>query len=194
MIERHFDIPFVSQLALRGKQIQQNYRPVIAVHKWFARRPGTLFRALLLSEFAEPPQADFFFRSHQLKGIRIADPFMGGGTPLLEANRLGCEVIGFDINPMSYWIVRQEIEHLDLKVYRARPINCVMNWKLISAIFIDGMPTLRFKQRAHVKYFLWVKFNLVVIAARIWISSRGIYLPKTGVILKMSSSVRNAAN
>src|ERR1035437_8438017 len=25
--------------------IQQNYRPVIAVHKWFARRPGTLFRA-----------------------------------------------------------------------------------------------------------------------------------------------------
>jgi putative DNA methylase len=50
MIERHFDIPFVSQLALREKQIQQNYRPVIAVHKWFARRPGTLFLALLLSK------------------------------------------------------------------------------------------------------------------------------------------------
>ena len=119
MIERHFDIPFVSQLALREKQIQQNYRPVIAVHKWFARRPGTLFRALLLSEFAEPPLADSFYRSHQLKGIRIADPFMGGGTPLLEANRLGCEVIGYDINPMSYWIVRQEIEYLDLAAYRA---------------------------------------------------------------------------
>ncbi len=51
MIEKHFDIPFIADLALREKQIQQNYRPVIAVHKWFARRPGTLFRGLLLSEF-----------------------------------------------------------------------------------------------------------------------------------------------
>ena len=44
---------------------------------------------------------------------------MGGGTPLLEANRLGCDVIGHDINPMSYWIVKQEIEHLDLDAYHA---------------------------------------------------------------------------
>jgi hypothetical protein len=33
MIERAFDIPFVADLALREKQIQQNYRPIIAVHK-----------------------------------------------------------------------------------------------------------------------------------------------------------------
>ena len=44
MIERDFDVPFIADLALREKQIQQNYRPIIAVHKWFARRPGTLFR------------------------------------------------------------------------------------------------------------------------------------------------------
>jgi uncharacterized protein DUF1156 len=53
MIEHNFDVPFVAAMALREKQIQQNYRPIIAVHKWFARRPGTLFRALLLSEFRE---------------------------------------------------------------------------------------------------------------------------------------------
>ena len=29
-IEKHFDIPFISSLALREKQIQQNYRPIIA--------------------------------------------------------------------------------------------------------------------------------------------------------------------
>ena len=52
MIEYRFDIPFVADLALREKQIQQNHRPIISVHKWFARRPGTLFRGLLLSEFA----------------------------------------------------------------------------------------------------------------------------------------------
>jgi len=42
---------------------------------------------------------------------------MGGGTPILEANRVGCNVIGFDINPMSYWIVKQGIEHLNLDDY-----------------------------------------------------------------------------
>jgi putative DNA methylase len=40
MIEKNLDIPFIANLALREKQIQQNYRPVIAVHKWFARRHG----------------------------------------------------------------------------------------------------------------------------------------------------------
>jgi hypothetical protein len=28
-IEKHFDIPFIATLALREKQIQQNYRPLI---------------------------------------------------------------------------------------------------------------------------------------------------------------------
>lgn len=51
-------------------------------------------------------------------GLTIADPFMGCGTPLIEANRVGCDVQGFDINPMAAWIVREEIEHLDLTAYR----------------------------------------------------------------------------
>ena len=38
MIEKSFDIPFISSLALREKQIQQGCRPIIAVRKWFARR------------------------------------------------------------------------------------------------------------------------------------------------------------
>lgn len=31
---------------------------------------------------------------------------MGGGTPLLEANQVGGDVQGFDINPTAAWIVR----------------------------------------------------------------------------------------
>ena len=54
-IEQNYSIRFVAALALREKQIQQVYRPIIAVHKWFARRPGTLFRGLLLSEFCNRP-------------------------------------------------------------------------------------------------------------------------------------------
>jgi putative DNA methylase len=101
-IEKHFDVSLIAGLALREKQIQQNYRPIIAVHKWFARRPGTLFRGLILSEFNGEPLREAFFRPNNLKDICIADPFMGGGTSLIEANRVGCDVIGYDINPMAY--------------------------------------------------------------------------------------------
>jgi len=80
MIERDFDVPFIADLALREKQIQQNYRPVIAVHKWFARRSGTLFRGLLLSEFSSNPLQRVFYKANDLTGLRIADPFMGGDT------------------------------------------------------------------------------------------------------------------
>jgi hypothetical protein len=39
-IEERFDISRIDTLALREKQIQQNYRPIIAVQKWFVWRPG----------------------------------------------------------------------------------------------------------------------------------------------------------
>jgi putative DNA methylase len=157
MIETTFDVPFVADLALREKQIQQNYRPIIAVHKWFARRPGTLFRALILSEFVDEPLRDTFYRSHNLAGRKVADPFMGGGTPLIESNRVGCDVVGYDINPMSYWIVRQEIEHLNLVAYRIAANELRRNLeKKIGHLYRTqclkcGSP------EAHAKYFLWVK-------------------------------------
>ncbi|PKN30742.1 MAG: DNA methylase [Deltaproteobacteria bacterium HGW-Deltaproteobacteria-21] len=157
MIERDFDIPFVADLALREKQIQQNYRPIIAVHKWFARRPGTLFRSLLLSEFSPKPLREAFYQSNSLQGIRIADPFMGGGSPLLEANRVGCDVIGYDINPMSFWIVKQEMDPLDLTKYSkaAQGLRIALE-KEIGDLYRTQC-ILCGNQEAHVKYFLWVK-------------------------------------
>ncbi len=156
MIERDFDIPFIANLALREKQIQQNYRPVIAVHKWFARRPGTLFRGLILSEFALNPLREVFYESNNFPGLRIADPFMGGGTPLLEANRVGCDVIGYDINPMSWWIVKQEIEHLDLKAYDVAAQKLHRSLEKDIGRFYRTRCTVC-GDDAHVKYFLWVK-------------------------------------
>ncbi len=77
MIEKDFEIPFIADLARREKQIQQNYRPIIAVHNWFARRPGTLFRGLILSEFSEKPLHEVYYTVNNLSGLHIADPFMG---------------------------------------------------------------------------------------------------------------------
>ena len=157
LIERQFDVPFVAGMALREKQIQQNYRPIIAVHKWFARRPGTLFRSLLLSEFVDHPLQQSYFKPNQLKGITIADPFMGGGIPLLEANRLGCDVMGYDINPMAYWIVRQEIEYLDLKKYREAARSIVSGLEERIGPLYRTTCLLCGSEVANVKYFLWVK-------------------------------------
>ncbi len=156
-IEKRFDIPFISALALREKQIQQNYRPIIAVHKWFARRPGTLFRGLILSEFSDRPLREAFYSANDLKGITVADPFMGGGTPLIEANRVGCDVVGYDINPMAHWIVSREIEHLNLDDYRKAAAQVTKDLEgTIGSLYRTnclecGDPD------AHVKYFLSVK-------------------------------------
>jgi putative DNA methylase len=156
-IEKNFDIPFVAALALREKQIQQNYRPIIAVHKWFARRPGTLFRALILSEFGTLPVKDSFFQANSFPAKRIADPFMGGGTPLIEANRLGCDVQGFDINPMASWIVREEIELLDLVSYEQQAAALVGSLASeLDTLYRTDCP-LYGDKGVPVKYFIWVK-------------------------------------
>lgn len=156
-IEIKFDIPLIATLALREKQIQQNYRPIIAVHKWFARRPGTLFRALTLAEFGDAPIADIFFRANDFPGRALADPFMGGGTPLIEANRVGCDVMGFDINPMAAWIVREEIEHLDVSTYQEQATRLLAKLRTeIADIYLTDCP-LYGDAQVPVKYFLWVK-------------------------------------
>jgi hypothetical protein len=66
-------------------------------------------------------------------------------------------VIGFDINPMSYWIVKQEIEHLNLDDYSDAA-------KLLRSTLEKGIGYLYRtqcifcgSQDAHAKYFLWVK-------------------------------------
>jgi adenine-specific DNA methylase len=156
-IEQNYDVAFVAALALREKQIQQNYRPIIAVHKWFARRPGTLFRALALAEFGNAPLADLFFSKNDFGAKCVADPFMGGGTPLIEANRVGCDVAGFDINPMATWIVREEIEHLDLAAYHTAAAGLLKKLKAdLDGLYRTDCP-LYGDREVPVKYFVWVK-------------------------------------
>jgi adenine-specific DNA methylase len=157
MIENDFDVPFVSAMALREKQIQQNYRPIIGVHKWFARRPGSLFRSLIISEFGTGPISEVYFESQDFRGISIGDPFMGGGTPLLKANRMGCDVIGVDINPMFYWIVREEISEIDLTAYQNAASELLQELEVRIGEYYTTDCTYCESKAVRVKYFLWVK-------------------------------------
>ena len=157
MIERDFNVPFVAGLALREKQIQQNYRPLISIHKWFARRPGTLFRALILSEFANSPVSDSYYCAHHFPEVRIFDPFMGGGTTMMEANRLGCAVIGADINPMAWWIVRQELLDLDVGMYLKAAAELRTHLEKEIGQYYRTRCVDCGNEHAHIKYSLWVK-------------------------------------
>ena len=155
-LERQFDPMFASRLALREKQIQQNYRPIIGIHKWFARRPGTVFRTLLLAEYngAEPLETSYW-REHKLNGV-IADPFMGGGTPIYEANRLGFSVLGADTNPMAFWVVRQALGHLDTHEFASAAKEVASAIEDMVGQFYETT-CLECGSPAQAKYFIWVK-------------------------------------
>lgn len=157
-METHFDEALVAELAAAEKQVQQSYRPIIAVHKWFARRPGTLFRGLTLAELVHEPLADHYFTAHDLDGV-VLDPFMGGGTTLFETNRLGLSVVGYDTNPMSRWLVERELEDLDVGEFE----------RVGERIAADVEEELRdlYTTRceecgddAPVKFFMWVKTHV----------------------------------
>jgi len=155
-LEQDFDAAFATRLALREKQIQQNYRPIIGVHKWFARRPGTVFRALLLAEYnGSEPLESAFWKAHQLRGV-VADPFMGGGTPIYEANRLGFHVVGTDVNPMAHWVVRQSLDRLDIDAFKTAAAEAIaVVEKQLGPLY--STKCLKCSQPATAKYFLWVK-------------------------------------
>jgi len=157
-LESRFDREFTASLAQKEKQIQQNYRPIIGIHKWFARRPGTVFRNLLLAEFnGENSLQEDYWRAHQFKGV-IADPFMGGGTPILEANRLGFSIVGADINPMAFWIVRQSLAPLDLDAFGQNAEAVIRDLEReIGSLYITTCKLCG--GLADVKYFLWVKIQ-----------------------------------
>ena len=67
-IERDFDVTMIAGLALREKQIQQNYRPIIGVHKWFSLRPGTLYAVCSWPRYLVLPVTDW--RTVGASGIR----------------------------------------------------------------------------------------------------------------------------
>jgi adenine-specific DNA methylase len=45
-----------------------------------------------------------------LKGRRVLDPFAGGGSTLIEAARLGADVVGGDVDPLAVNILSAELE------------------------------------------------------------------------------------
>jgi putative DNA methylase len=46
--------------------------------------------------------------------ITVLDPFMGGGTTIVESLRLGANAVGVDLNPVAWFVVKKETDGCDL--------------------------------------------------------------------------------
>ena len=55
--------------------------------KWFARRPGTLFRGFLLSEFGKAPLMDIFFEADDLRAAVL--PIRSWAAGYLLSRQIG---------------------------------------------------------------------------------------------------------
>lgn len=115
LLEGGFPYAQVSAVARADRHSRDG---VYAAHKWWARRPPSVIRALLLASTlpADTPAEEFWALyaddSPRLDGLHVGDPFMGGATTLVEAARLGADVTGIDVDPLAVLIAREELAEL----------------------------------------------------------------------------------
>ncbi len=110
-----FPFEFLSQIAERESWRKEIHRPIYHVHKWWAKRLGSIFRGILLGSLL-PNRADLrseFYRDHSFAGLTVFDPFMGSGTTIGEAHKLGLTALGRDINPVAVEAVQTALGPLD---------------------------------------------------------------------------------
>ncbi len=123
-LEVDFPILPVNQVAI----IEGNAgKPIYQMSKWWARRRSSVFRSMLIAAATKAPEDkshaaklvwDNYYANHQKKGafkhLKVADIFMGGGTTLVEGSRLGMQMVGNDLNPVAWFVVKQEMANVDL--------------------------------------------------------------------------------
>jgi len=114
-IEDGFPFEEISDVAEAESWRKEVYRPVYHIHKWWAQRLGSVFRAAILGAAVPKGSSimEMFYQPVRLPGLVVFDPFMGSGTTVGEAQKLGCTVIGRDINPVAYRSVRTALGPMD---------------------------------------------------------------------------------
>jgi len=80
--------------------VAKPHTPVYKMHRYFARRPWSVFR-FLIEHYSNP-------------GSIVLDSFCGGGVTVVEGLRLRRKVIGVDINPLATFVTRCEVLPFDL--------------------------------------------------------------------------------
>jgi putative DNA methylase len=133
-------LELMDKLAEKETYRRDVYRPIYSLHKWWARRPGSTFRSLglaaltdetitkedILSELHDGSHEGLYLDSydqqinpddiHIDRDVSVLDPFAGGGTTLVELNRLGADVTGYELNPVAWWTEKKSMDDVNLDV------------------------------------------------------------------------------
>lgn len=159
-IEKTFPSEVISKIAERESWRKEVYRPPYYLNKWWARRLGSVFRAIILGSCASENEdvLDLFYTPNTFSDVTIYDPMMGSGVTVGEAKKLGCRTIGRDINPVAYLLVKSFMnEYSTAEVRRTfEEIKIDVGEKIksyYSTLTPDG-------ERADVLYYFWVKVVL----------------------------------
>jgi putative DNA methylase len=152
-----FQFEFLSVLAERESWRKEVYRPIYHVHKWWANRLGSIFRGIILGALLpeEGNLREAFYSKHDFRAVSIFDPFMGSGTTVGEAHKLGCVALGRDINPVACESVRVALGPLDRSNLLAAYSDVAATiGKRIRELYTSEDET---GQLCEVLYFFWVK-------------------------------------
>jgi putative DNA methylase len=196
-IEVGFPIVEINRLAVPEMYA---FKPVYQMHKWFARRASCVFRAILLAAMkpAGTNIMDEFYKDHthdlDTNGKIILDPFMGGGTTIVEALRLGCNTIGVDLNPVAWFIVKTEVEPVDLNALKGafdRLANRKVSWsgRSVQETLLSEYSTICpcCQSEADIVYTFWVRSGVCMDAN----CRREVPLHRDYIIAEKSVSILN---
>ena len=153
------DFPFehISNIAERESWRKEINRPIYHVHKWWTQRLGSVFRAITIGALTPPGSCvlENFYRPVRIPDSLVFDPFMGSGTTVGEAVKLGAKAIGRDINPVSYFLVHNALNVHDRQAILAEYAR--IKDDVYEAIQRNYRSELSDGRQATVLYWFWVK-------------------------------------
>jgi putative DNA methylase len=156
-IENSFPFEDVSAIAEVESWRKEIYRPIYHLHKWWAQRLGSVFRAAIIGAAAPSSSSilHLFYQPVRFQNLVVFDPFMGSGTIVGEAHKLGCPVIGRDINPIAYRAVRTSLGAMNRREIEEnfRTLERTIAQKLINLY----RSTDSAEEPCDVLYYFWVK-------------------------------------
>jgi len=131
-LEADFPIAQVNALSKIEVASGPARKRIYCMSKWWARRASSVFRSMLIAAATEAPDDtneasklvwDHYYCNHQkagsFKNLRVLDCFMGGGTTLVEGSRLGMQMTGVDLNPVAWFVVKNELACSDPEQVKA---------------------------------------------------------------------------
>lgn len=131
-LEVDFPIAPINALARLEATSGAAKKPIYQMSKWWARRQSSVFRSMLVAAAVRTPEDqtqaaklvwDYYYANHQKAGhfkkLKVLDLFMGGGTTLVEGSRLGFQMTGVDLNPISWFVCKNALSCSDPETVKA---------------------------------------------------------------------------